>query len=140
MKTKRKIKKHNFSLLEVVIAITIVALIAALAVPAVMDDAEEAKKQAAIVEMNTLKGVIIKYKLATGKFPSTLDDLVTNTTGAANWKQYLETVPKDPWKTSYHFELRPEIFNKFEIISYGADGQPGGEGINSDITLSKAKE
>jgi general secretion pathway protein G len=140
MKTKRKIKKHNFSLLEVVIAITIVALIAALAVPEVMGQAEEAKVQAAVVEMNTLKGVISKYKLDTGKYPNSLEDLVTNNSGSKKWKQYIEVVPKDPWDNAYIFEVRPELFNKFEITSYGADGQTGGEGVNADITLSKSKD
>ena len=65
-------------------------------------------------------------------------DLVSNSSGAKNWRQYIEVVPNDPWGNAYLYEQRPELFNKFEIISYGADGQSGGEGVNADITLSKA--
>ncbi|MCM8536674.1 MAG: type II secretion system major pseudopilin GspG [Lentisphaeraceae bacterium] len=137
-KLNRKVRRNNFSLLEVIIAITIVALVAALAVPSFLDDAESAKVNAAKVEINTLKETITRFKLDTGKFPTSIEDLVSNSQGLKNWKQYLETVPNDPWGNAYKFESRPELFNKFEIISYGGDGQPGGEGTNADITLSKS--
>ena len=140
MKTKRKIKKRQFSLLEIIIAITIVALIAAIAVPGLLGDAEAAKAKAAVVEINNLKGAITRYKLDTGKYPGSLEDLVSNSSGAKNWKQYIEIIPKDPWGNAYVYELRPELFNKFEITSYAADGQSGGEGENADITLSKAAD
>lgn len=140
MKLNKKMKRRNFSLLEIIIAITIVALIAAIAVPGLLDDAESAKVKTATVEMNNLKGAITRYKLDTGKYPASLDDLVSNNTGSKSWKQYIEVVPKDPWGNDYVYEQRPELFNKFEIISYGADSQSGGEGVNADITLSKAAE
>ncbi|MCM8531619.1 MAG: type II secretion system major pseudopilin GspG [Lentisphaeraceae bacterium] len=137
-KLNKRIKRRNFSLLEVIIAISILALVAALAVPNFLGQAEEAKANAAKVEMNTLKQSVTNFKLDTGKFPTSLEDLVSNSQGLKNWKQYLEDVPKDPWGNDYRFESRPELFNKFEIISYGSDGQPGGEGTNADITLSKS--
>ena len=140
MKLSKKIRRRNFSLLEIIIAITIVALIAAIAVPGLLGDAEEAKVKTATVEMNNLKGAITRYKLDTGKFPNSLDDLVSNNTGSKNWKQYIEVVPNDPWGNAYIYEVRPELFNKFDITSYGADGQSGGEGVNGDITLSKAAQ
>ena len=135
---KRKIKKRQFSLLEVIIAITIVALIAAIAAPNILGQAEKGKIAAAKTEMNNLKNTITQFKLDTGKFPTGLEDLVTNNGGYKNWKQYLEVVPQDPWGNAYVYEIRPDLFNKFEITCYGSDGQSGGEGDNADITLSKS--
>ena len=139
MKNK-KIKKRQFSLLEVIIAITIVALVATIAVQQIGGSVVEANQKLATTQIAEFKNAIAKYQLNTGRLPGSLQDLVTNGSGANGWKQVLEIIPKDPWGNEYQFSLAPETFNKFEIICYGADGQPGGEGENLDITLSRAKE
>lgn len=138
MKNK-KIKKRQFSLLEVVIAITIVALVATIAVQQIGTQTDEAKVGIAQSQIASFKGTIASYQNMTGKLPNSLQDLVTNDSGAKNWRQLLEEIPKDPWNNDYVFQLAPETFNRFEITSYGADGQPGGEGLNADITLNKKK-
>ncbi|MCM8528294.1 MAG: type II secretion system major pseudopilin GspG [Lentisphaeraceae bacterium] len=139
MKNKR-LKKRQFSLLEVIIAITIVALVATIAVQSLTDNVDEANVNATKIQMESFKSAVGKYKLATGKFPNSLEDLVTNPGDAKNWRQILEEIPQDPWGNDYMYNLAPETFNKFEIVSYGADGQAGGEGFNADITLSKTKD
>jgi len=139
MKNKR-IKKRQFSLLEVIIAITIVALVATIAVQQIGDQSDQARVEAAKIQIASFKDTITTYRINTGKFPNTLQDLVTNESGAKGWRQLLEEIPQDPWNNDYQFRLAPETFNKFEIVSYGADGQPGGEGFNEDITLNKKKD
>lgn len=139
MKNKR-IKKRHFSLLEVIIAITIVALVATIAVESLTDSVDEANVRTAEIQMSSFKGAVTKYKLSTGKYPNSLEDLVTNPGDSTSWRQILEEIPKDPWGNDYMFNLAPETFNKFEVISYGADGQAGGEGFNADITLSRSSE
>ena len=134
MKTKRKIKKRQFSLLEIIIAISIVALIVAIAAPSVLQQGEKAKVDACKTEIQSLKSTIMQYKIDTGKFPQSLEELATGSDGR---KALLKKVPKDPWNNDYIFELNPEAFDGFEITSYGPDGQTGGEGINKDIKLTE---
>ena len=139
MKNKR-IKKRQFSLLEVIIAITIVALVATIAVQNLTDSVDDANNKATTIQINAFKSAVSQFKLATGKFPNSLEDLVTNPGDSKSWRQFLEEIPEDPWGNEYMYSLAPETYNKFEIISYGADGQAGGEGFNADITLSKSKD
>ena len=139
MKNKT-IKKRQFSLLEVIIAITIVALVATIAVQNLSSSVDEANVKTTQIQMASFKSAITNFKLATGKFPNSLEDLVTNPGDSKNWRQFLEEIPKDPWGNDYMYSLAPETFNKFEIVSYGADGQAGGEEFNADITLSKSKD
>ena len=136
----KRLKKRQFSLLEVIIAITIVALVATIAVTNLTDSVDDANIKAAEIQMASFKQAIGKYKLATGKFPNSLEDLVSNPGDVKNWQQILEEIPADPWGNDYQYNLAPELFNKFEIISLGADGVAGGEGFNADITLSKSKD
>jgi general secretion pathway protein G len=121
MKVTGRMKKRQFSLLEIIIAISIVALIAAIAVPNLLQDANEASVNISKTEMGNIKGKIIRYRLKNGKFPATLADL--NKSG--------ETL-KDPWGNEYQYEVTSE---GFEIMSFGNDGQSGGEGVNADIKL-----
>ena len=134
MKTKNRIKRRQFSLLEIIIAISIVALIAAIAVPNLLGSAEEAKVNTAKTEINNIKSAIIQYKIKEGKFPESLASL---TTAGGSKTSYLKNVPKDPWKNEYQYELAPESHEGFEITSFGADGNSGGEGVNADIKLSE---
>lgn len=137
MKNKQ-IKKRQFSLLEVIIAITIVALVATIAVRNLSGTMDDANEKLATTQIKNLEGLVITYKLATGRLPGSLQDLVTNEVGAKNWKKQLDKLPEDPWGNSYKFEIDDQSLNGFNIISYGADGQAGGEGINKDISLNNS--
>ena len=137
MKNK-KIKKRQFSLLEVIIAITIVALVATIAVRNLSTTMDDANGKLATTQIKNLEGLVITYKLATGRLPGSLQDLVTNEVGAKNWKKQLDKLPEDPWGNAYKFEMDDQSLNGFNIISYGADGQPGGDGINKDVSLNNS--
>ena len=76
MKLKnKKMLRRRFSLLEIIIAISIVALIAAIAVPNLLGSAEKAKVDTAKTEINNIKSAVTQYKIDTGKFPNSLSDL-----------------------------------------------------------------
>ncbi len=136
---KKQLRRNNFSLLEVIVAITIVAIVATIAVQNLTAKADEANVKTAEIQINSFKSAITTYRLNTGKYPNSLEDLVRNP-GVNGWKQELEQIPKDPWGNPYMYNLAPGTFNQYEIISYGADGQAGGTGVGADITLSKSTE
>ncbi len=136
---RNRMRRNSFSLIEVIVAITIVAIVATIAVQNVISQGDVANVKAAEIQINSFKSAISSYRLNTGKFPNSLEDLVRNP-GVSGWKQELENIPKDPWGNPYMYSLAPGTFNQYEIISYGADGQAGGSDVNADITLSKPSE
>ena len=134
MKIKRKPRKYQFSLLEIIIAISIVSMIVAIAAPSIINQGEVAKTNIAIKQMINYKKAIATYKLETGKLPNSLADLATSQNGN---KALLPKVKKDPWKNDFIYEINSEMYEGYEIISYGADGQIGGTEFNADIKLSE---
>ena len=129
-------KKNYFSLIEIMIVISIIALVAAIAIPNLLGQSDEAKVSVAEIQIKSLGDTVTNYKMRTGRLPESLQDLVTDPGDAKKWKQLLEKLPQDPWNNAYQYEVAPDSFRGFEMISLGADGQAGGEGVNADITLS----
>jgi general secretion pathway protein G len=131
-------RQHGFTLIEVMIVIVILGILAALIVPKVMGRPDEARVVAARQDIVTIMQALKLYKLDNRRYPSTdqgLDALVKRPTAAPvpdNWKSYLERVPLDPWGGSYQF-LNPGLNGEVDIMSYGADGKPGGTGFDADI-------
>jgi general secretion pathway protein G len=131
-------RARGFTFIEIVVAIAILAILAALVVPRVIgriDDANTARAKSDIASVATALNL---YKLDNYGYPSTqqgLDALVNRPGGqppAPNWKQYLDRLPKDPWGHDYQY-LSPGQHGEFDIYSLGRDGQPGGEGPDTDI-------
>ena len=142
--------KHNvgrmgtkgFTLIELMVVIVILGVLAALIVPRIMDRPEEAKRLKAKIQIESIETALKLYKLDNGIYPDTeqgLEALVQPPDSGnvpKNWRKggYLEKgkVPKDPWGHDYVY-MSPGVENEYDIISYGADGEPGGEGDNADI-------
>lgn len=128
----------GFTLIEIMVVIVILGVLAALIVPRVMDKPDEARATAARVDIANILQALDTYRLDNQRYPSTeqgLIALVQRPTGdppATNWKQYLKSEPKDPWGRPYQY-LNPGVKGEIDVMSYGADGQPGGEGVNADI-------
>jgi len=132
----------GFTLIELMVVIVILGILAGLIVPRIMGRPEEAKQLKAKIQIESLETALKLYKLDTGMYPDTeqgLQALIESpTTGALpkNWRKggYLEKgkLPKDPWKNDFVY-LSPGVHGVYEIISYGADGIPGGEDKNKDI-------
>lgn len=129
---------RGFTLIELIVAITIVAVMGAVVVPAVMNHVSEARRTAAKQDVNTLVQALKLYKMDNGRFPSGdqgLNALVSKPSSGsvpANWKVYIEKLPKDPWGNPYQFD-NPGLKGEIDVYSLGADGKPGGEGSDADI-------
>ena len=128
----------GFTLIELMVVLVIIGVLAALIVPNVLDRADDARVTAARTDVSNLMQALKLYKLDNQRYPSAdqgLQALVTRpTAGVAppNWKPYLEKLPSDPWGHPYQY-LSPGIKGEVDVMSFGADGQSGGEGKNADI-------
>ena len=133
-------KNLGFTLIEILVVVTILAILGALVVPKIMDRPNDARIVAAKHDLGTLVAALKLYKLDNGRYPTTdqgLKALVEKPSSdplPANWKQggYLEKMPKDPWGHDYLY-LYPGIKGEIDVMSYGADGQEGGEGFGADL-------
>ena len=134
----RRARAGGFTLIEIMVVLVIIGVLAALIAPNVLDRAGDAKVTAARTDVNNLMQALKLYKLDNSRFPSTeqgLEALVRKpTTGAVppNWKPYLDKLPNDPWGRPYQY-LNPGVKGEIDVFSFGADGQPGGEGHNADV-------
>jgi general secretion pathway protein G len=133
-------KRKAFTLIELLVVILILAILAALIVPRVVGRASDAKRAKAASDISTLSGLLQQFHLDNGRFPTTeegLESLRTAPADARNWRgPYLQKpIPLDPWQNEYVYEY-PGMDGEesFILLSYGADGQPGGEGDNADIS------
>jgi general secretion pathway protein G len=122
------------------VVVVILGILAAVVVPRLLDRPEEARVTKAKTDVKGIEQALGMFKLDNGFFPTTeqgLEALVEQpTVGRIPTKYqeggYLKKVPVDPWGSPYVY-LSPGIHDSYDIISYGSDGQPGGEGNNADI-------
>ena len=139
---KRNRSRAGVTLIEMVVVVTIIALFAAIVGPRLFGTADRAYVTSARVQINNFLGALGQYKLDTGVFPATelgLSALRVRPPNLTQWNgPYLaKEVPLDPWKRPYLYKYPSEHGDEPEIISLGADGQPGGEGINADLVSWK---
>jgi len=99
-----------------------------------LPQAEKAKRTAARTQMKALESAVSLYKLDVGRYPTTDEGLEALVDPPNDADPYMQKIPKDPWDHPYVY-LSPSPDGKpYEIRSYGADGQPGGDGDNADIS------
>lgn len=134
----RSRRSGGFTLIEVMVVIVILGVLAALVVPRVMNRPDEARVVAARQDIAAVMQALKLYRLDNQRYPTTeqgLQALVTRPTAgpaAANWKSYLDKMPMDPWGKPYQY-LNPGVKGEIDVFSLGADGQPGGSGVDADI-------
>lgn len=130
-----KNKQRGFTLVELLLVLVILALIAGLVLPGIIGKAESAKAKAAASQISRISMSVESFYLDTGSAPSSLDELVNEPGGVSGWNgPYIKnTLLKDPWNQPYKYRV-PGDHGDFDIWSYGADRQQGGEGNNADIT------
>jgi general secretion pathway protein G len=130
--------KRGFTLIELLVVLVIIGVLGALVVPPLLDRTDDARKTAASSDVKTLMQSLKLYKLDNLRFPSAeqgLNALVAKPqvgTVPTNWRPYLEKLPNDPWGRPYQY-VNPGVKGEIDVFSFGADGQPGGEGVNADI-------
>lgn len=125
---------RGFTLVELLLVLVILALIGGLVLPGIIGKAEGAKVKAAASQVSRLAMAVESYYLDTGITPDSLQQLVEDPGGQGGWNgPYVKASSlKDPWGREYEYRI-PGEHGEFDITSLGADGQPGGEGKNSDI-------
>jgi len=134
----RRAGQAGFTLIELMVVLVIIGVLAALIVPNVLDRADDARVTAAKTDINNLVQALKLYKLDNQRYPTAaqgLQALLAKPTAGpipSNWKHYLDKLPSDPWGQPYQY-LNPGIKGEIDVFSFGADGQPGGEGKNADV-------
>lgn len=133
----------GFTLIEIMVVVVILAILAGLVIPRILERPEEARRAKARVQMEQLEAALKLFKLDNGFYPTTEQGLYSLVEKPAtgriptNWKEggYLEKgqVPLDPWGNPFLY-LSPGIHSRdYDLISFGPDGEEGGEGINVDV-------
>lgn len=134
--------QSGFTLIELMVVIVILGILAGMIVPKIMDRPEEARRTKAEIDIGAISQALKLYKLDNGKYPSTDQGLLAlvepPSVGslAKKWREggYLDkkAVPKDPWDNDYVY-ICPGLHGDFDLMSYGPDGEPGGDAENADV-------
>jgi general secretion pathway protein G len=140
---RRKRRPHRdrgLTLIELMVVVVILSLLAVVIVPRVMDRPDQARVARAQADIAALSAALNLYRLDTGAWPTTeqglaaLADRPTRPPVPANWAEggYIDRIPNDPWGNTYVY-LQPGVRGDFDLMSQGADGRPGGSGVDADI-------
>jgi len=122
---------EGFTLIELLIVMMIIGLLASLVGPAMFGKVDSSRVQAAQSQIKMIETALDTYRLDTGRYPESLDKLVTSSEVGWAGPYYPKGIPKDPWGRDYKYELSD--LTGYVLISLGADGVVGGEGIDADI-------
>lgn len=137
MRTRRS---QAFTLIELMVVVLILAVLAALVVPRIVNSGDKAKYQAAQSEVQTIKGMLDHFHLDTGRYPTTEEGLAALRTapsgleGKWNGPYSDKDVNLDPWQNPYVYEQNGN--SSYTLMTYGQDGQEGGDDYNADIVVT----
>src|ERR1700704_4129265 len=140
----RKRRQAGITLIEMLVVVTIIALFAALVAPRMLRKADSARVAAGHAQINSFMTALGSYKLDTEVFPSTEEGLQALRVQPNNLNQWQgphipQEIPQDPWGRPDVYKYPGEHGDEPDVISYGADGQAGGDGINGDIVSWKSQ-
>ncbi len=133
-------KRYGFTLVEIMAVIIIIGLLASIAAVNIFGQTDKARVTTTKANLKVLRAAVAQFNFDTGRYPTEeegLISLVEQPTDVQNWAPggYLDSteVPKDAWGHEFIYQRYPESGKPFVIISYGADGQEGGEGYDADL-------
>ena len=124
----------GFTLIEILVVMAIIGMLAVMVAPNIFNQQAGAQRDAALSQISALEAALDTYRLDVGQYPDSLEGLVENDSGRAAWNgPYLRReVPLDPWGNEYVYDSDGRGFT---LVSYGPDGERGGEGEDLDIGL-----
>jgi len=122
----------GFTLLEIMVVLVIIGVMAAIVAPRFIERADEAKVTATRSQMSNIAQALKLYRLHSSHYPTTSEGLAVLTQSGKNGKRYMDSLPKDAWGNDFVY-LSPGVHGDFDLLSYGADGRPGGAEFDADI-------
>jgi len=138
----QKINRHQagFSLLEIMVVVVIIGILIATIAPNLFGETERARITRVKVDITALEDALERYKMENFTYPTTdqgLEGLITKSNlppEPKHFKQggYVKRLQKDPWGNDYQY-ISPGQAGPYDLFTFGADGEPGGEGVNADI-------
>jgi general secretion pathway protein G len=132
------LRARGFTLLELLVVLLIIALLAGYVGPKLFGEVGKARSKTAASQMKGIESALDRYRLDTGHYPTTeagLPALMTNVGNTSGWDgPYMSSaVPNDPWGKPYIYRSPGENGKDYDLMTYGADGKPGGTGEDADI-------
>lgn len=132
---RRVFSERGFTLVEIMIVVVILGLLVGLVGPRVIDRFKKAERHTAKAQIEMLATSVDTFRLDMRRYPKELEELITSPSDSKNWEgPYLKkALPTDPWDNPYIYKCPGDENRDYDILSYGADGQPGGDKENADI-------
>jgi len=129
--------ERGFTLIELLVVVIIIGLLASLVAPKFFGKLGKSRQKIAKAQISNFEAALDEFRLDNGRYPTTeegLKALREKPDGLSNWAgPYLpKAIPKDPWGHEYVYKS-PGEHGEYDLMSYGRDGEPGGEGEDADI-------
>ena len=140
LRAERSRRQRGFTLIEIMVVVVIIGLLAAVIVPQLMGNVDQARVAKARQDIQAIETALTMFRLDNSKYPATdqgLKSLIQQPTDPSirNWRPggYVKKPSRDPWGNDYQYVYPGTHGTEYDLFSLGADGQPGGENLDADI-------